>query len=149
MKPTSDYYCLNYGTYFSTSYRYGKECLCWHFFVQIFLIFWIITLVLLEERKNISNFITKHKTHFVQRMGPQHVSPTCLPLTTIKTTGHHALVIAFDNTVMQQGTCDYLFEAWKSRSRQTRFFRQFRTFHHDHVRPMYSTNPAIAYTLTT
>ena len=82
-------------------------------------------------------------------MWPQDVLPMCLPLTTIDTTGHHTLVIALYNTVMQQGTRDYLFEAWKSRSRQTRFFRQFRTLHQDHVRPIYSTTLAIACTLAT
>ena len=48
---------------------------------------------------------------FVQRMEPQDVLPMCLPLKLIKNTGDRTLVIAFRNTVMQQGTCDCLFEA--------------------------------------
>ena len=62
---------------------------------------------------------------------PQDVSPTRLPLRTIETTGHHTLVMIFHNTVMQQGTCDYFIGAWHRRSRETRFFPQFLTSHHD------------------
>ena len=81
-----------------------------------FYFLWNEIAVLLERKKilyRISSCIEfhhKNETLFVQRMGPQDVLPMCLPLKLIKNTGHRTLVIAFRNTAMQQGTCDYIFE---------------------------------------
>ena len=56
-----------------------------------------------------ASIFTIHHPHFIKRIGPQDVSPTRPPLRTIQTTGHHTLVVAFLNTVMQWKSCDYFF----------------------------------------
>ena len=59
-------------------------------------------------------------------IGPQDVSPTRPPLRTTQTTGHHTLVTAFLNTVMQQGFCDCLFWLEKVVRARPVFFDSFR-----------------------